>query len=216
MSEPVQPDCQIYLITPPVLEPAAFLPLLLSALDAAPVAAVQLRLEAAPEAAWRSAIDCLRPAVQDRDVAFLAACDPGLAQTLGCDGAHLETPPPRLKPLRAKLGDDFMLGVSCGESRHTAMVMAEDGADYVSFGPLWASKTKGLDGAPEALETLAWWAEMMETPCVGVGGVTDVTVPLAARAGADFVAVVGYVWSHPDGPATALRRLHAALAGDGA
>jgi thiamine-phosphate pyrophosphorylase len=32
------------------------------------------------------------------------------------------------------------------------------------------------------------------------------------RAGADFLAVVGCVWNHPDGPAAGVRALNAAIA----
>ena len=32
------------------------------------------------------------------------------------------------------------------------------------------------------------------------------------QAGADFLAVVGCVWSHPDGPAAGVRALNAAIA----
>jgi thiamine-phosphate pyrophosphorylase len=37
-------DTQLYLVTPPAFEPAAFLSVLRSALDAGPVAALQIRL----------------------------------------------------------------------------------------------------------------------------------------------------------------------------
>lgn len=211
MSVEPNPPCQLYLISPPELEPAAFLPLLTAALDAGPVAAFQLRLPGADEATLRAAINVLRPEVQRRDIAFLIAGDPALARETGCDGVHLEQMPPRFKAVRAAAGDDLMLGVSCGASRHQAMTAAEEGADYVSFGPLWDTVTKDRPADPLALQTLTWWAEMMETPCVGVGGVTPDTAAQAVASGADFLAVVHAVWTHPDGPAEAIRRLLEAM-----
>lgn len=211
MSVSTNPPCQIYLISPPELDPAAFLPVLCDVLDAAPIAAFQLRLPGADEAALTNAIAVLRPAVQDRDVAFVLCGDPDLAKRNGCDGVHLEEMPRSVRGLRAFIGDDLMLGVSCGASRHDAMIAAEEGADYVSFGPLWDTATKDRAGDPAALDTLRWWAEMMETPCVGVGGVTVDTAPQAVAAGADFLAVVGAVWKHPDGAAEGVRRLLEAM-----
>jgi len=49
--------CRIYLITPPLLEPASFAARLAAALDAGDVAAVQLRLKDVDDDTWRRAID---------------------------------------------------------------------------------------------------------------------------------------------------------------
>jgi thiamine-phosphate pyrophosphorylase len=46
---------------------------------------------------------------------------------------------------------------------------------------------------------------------VAIGGITAATAGDLARAGADFVAVSAAVWSHPDGPAAAVRELDQAL-----
>ncbi len=58
--------CPVYLITPPAFDPAPFADLLAAALDAGDVAAVQLRLKDADDAAWQRAIDALRPVAQAR------------------------------------------------------------------------------------------------------------------------------------------------------
>ena len=53
---PPRGGCQLYLVTPPVLAPARFRDTLAAALDAGPVAAVQLRLKQWPddELPWRN------------------------------------------------------------------------------------------------------------------------------------------------------------------
>ena len=48
-------------------------------------------------------------------------------------------------------------------------------------------------------EILHWWSELMELPCCAIGGITAENCAPLVRAGADFLAVVGAVWSHPDG-----------------
>jgi thiamine-phosphate pyrophosphorylase len=61
------------------------------------------------------------------------------------------------------------------------------------------------------IETLRWWAEFMEVPCVAIGGITaDNCAPLV-QAGADFLAVSAAVWAHPEGPAAGVRELLAAM-----
>jgi len=47
---------------------------------------------------------------------------------------------------------------------------------------------------------LRWWSTLMELPCVAIGGITPDNARPLVDAGADFIAVSGAVWNHPDGP----------------
>lgn len=203
-------DCQLYLITPPVLDPVAFAPDLARALDAGPVAAVQLRLKDVPDETILRAIDILRPVTQERDVAFILNDRPDLARQSGCDGAHVGGEDMDTAAARALLGDGLQLGVSCYDSRDLAMRAGEDGADYVAFGAFFPSVTKETDiRAP--VELLAWWTAMMELPVVAIGGITAENCAPLVRAGADFLSVISAVWSHPEGPAAGMRAMNAAI-----
>ena len=53
---------------------------------------------------------------------------------------------------------------------------------------------------------------MMELPCVRSAASPRRTVRPLVQAGADFLAVVGAVWSHPDGAAAGVRAMNAAIA----
>ncbi|MDT8262948.1 thiamine phosphate synthase, partial [Roseomonas sp. DSM 102946] len=61
-------------------------------------------------------------------------------------------------------------------------------------------------------ELLSWWAEVMEVPSVAIGGIDATNCAPLVRAGADFLAVVGAVWKHPEGPAAGVRAMNAAIA----
>jgi thiamine-phosphate pyrophosphorylase len=61
-------------------------------------------------------------------------------------------------------------------------------------------------------EILHWWSELMELPSCATGGIMAENCAPLVQAGADFLAVVGAVWSHPDGPAAGVRALNAAIA----
>ncbi|MGZ9158937.1 MAG: thiamine phosphate synthase, partial [Nitrospira sp.] len=50
-----------------------------------------------------------------------------------------------------------------------------------------------------------WWSELMTVPCVAIGGITVANCRPLVDAGADFLAVCGGVWQHPDGPEVAVR-----------
>ena len=204
-------DCRLYLVTPPVLDPAAFAPLLAEALDAGDVACVQLRLKDCDDATLRRAIEGLRPIAQDRGVAFILNDRPDLARATGCDGVHVGQSDTPYREARRLVGNDAIVGVTCHDSRHLAMVAAEAGADYVAFGAFFPTATKDASHHAEP-EILEWWSEMMEVPCVAIGGITPDNCGPLVRAGADFLAVVGAVWNHPDGPGAGVRAFTAAIA----
>ena len=52
---------------------------------------------------------------------------------------------------------------------------------------------------------------MMEPPSCAIGGITAENCAPLVRAGADFLAVVGCIWNHPDGPAAGVRVLNEAI-----
>ncbi len=210
MTEQAADGCRLYLITPAVFDPAAFRDDLSAALDAGDVAAVQLRLKDAPDDVWRRAIDALRPVAQARDVAFLLNDRAELVASSGCDGVHVgqeDTPAPAARQL---IGPERTLGVTCHASRDLAMQAGDDGADYVAFGAFFPSGSKDTTHRADP-DILAWWSELMELPCCAIGGITAENCGALVRAGADFLAVIGAVWQHPDGPADGVRALDRAI-----
>ncbi len=196
-------SCRLYLLTPTHLDPQAFAPALAATLEAGDTACVELALADADDAAWRAAIAALRPVVQARDAAFLLNGHAELAAATGCDGVRLDGSAGQASARQA-LGADAIVGVAAGTSRHDAMVAGERDADFIGLGP-------GPDGGPD-LDLVAWWAELMEVPCVafGIGSAADAAA--AAAAGADFIAAGDAVWAHPAGPAAGVRALLAAVA----
>ena len=202
--------CRLYLITPPAIDLATFPTQMAQALDAGDVACVQLRLKDLDDTALKRAIDAVRPVVQSRGVAFLMNDRPDLAVQHGCDGAHVGQQDTPAREARKILGD-LTMGVTCHDSRDLAMTAGEDGADYVAFGAFFPTSTKDAKfrATPDLLE---WWSDLMELPCVAIGGITAENCPPLVQAGANFLAVVGAVWNHPDGPAAGVRTLNEAIA----
>ncbi len=204
--------CQLYLITPPVLDDlAGFAGRLEAALDAGPVAALQIRLKPADDATITAAVRSLAPIAQARGVAVILNDRPDLAASLGCDGVHVGQTDASVASARRIMGKSAMIGATCHDSRHLAMEAAEAGADYVAFGAFHPTATKATEHRPEP-EILTVWQEMMEIPCVAIGGITTLNAAPLVDAGADFLAVSQGVWGHPDGPAQAVRDFHAILA----
>jgi thiamine-phosphate pyrophosphorylase len=90
------------------------------------------------------------------------------------------------------------------------MNAAEAGADYVSFGAFFPSKTKQSKGKPTP-EILEWWSTYTNVPCVAIGGINAGNCGELSRSGADFLAIISAIWEHPFGPSAAIKEINAAL-----
>ena len=202
------PDCQLYLITPALLpDLEGFASGLEQALDAGPVAALQIRLKPSDDATISAVVRRLAPIARSRGVAVILNDRPDLASGLGCDGVHLGQTDATVASARRLLGRDAMIGVTCHDSRHLGMEAAEAGADYVAFGAFFPTLTKATIHRPEP-EILTIWQEVMEIPCVAIGGITLDNAPALIAAGADFLAVSQGVWGYAEGPAAAVKKFH--------
>jgi thiamine-phosphate pyrophosphorylase len=205
-------DCRLYLITPPRIDDlAAFGRDLAQALDAGEVAALQVRLKDVPDEVIAAAVEVVTPIAHARGVAVILNDRPDLAARLDCDGVHVGQSDTPYAQTRKLMGPQAMIGVTCHDSRHLAMEAAEAGADYVAFGAFFPTTTKDAPTRADP-EILTIWQETMEVPCVAIGGITAANAESLAKAGADFLAVSAGVWSHPEGPAAAVRALEAAIA----
>lgn len=202
--------CRLYLITPPeVPDVAAFARELDAALDAGDVASLQIRLKSragvpAPDSQIMELGRYIIPRAQDRGVAVLINDRPDLAVELGADGVHIGQQDMPYAKARKLIGPDAIVGVTCHDSRHLAMEAGEAGADYVAFGAFYPTETKDPKAKAE-LELLTWWQEMMELPCVAIGGVTAENARPLVTAGADFLAVSAGVWKAAGGPGVAVK-----------
>lgn len=196
-------SCQLYLISP--LDVGGDFPeRLTAALTAGPVAAFQFRVKGLTQHQAADLAAPLRAICAEHDVAFIVNDDVALAKRVGADGVHLGKDDGDPRDARAALGPDTQIGVSCYNSRHLAMEAGDAGADYVAFGAFHPTTTKEVEVYADP-ELLTWWQGLFELPCVAIGGITVENAAALVEAGADFLAVSGGVWNHPDGPAAAVK-----------
>ncbi|MET0239637.1 MAG: thiamine phosphate synthase [Sphingobium sp.] len=197
-TEDWRPPCQLYLISPATIG-EDFVDLLRAAFDGGRVAAFQLRLKGLDDDAIIAAAGPLKALCAEREVAFIINDSIAMAEKLGADGVHLGQGDGDPREARRILGKAAQIGVTCHDSRHLAMEAGEAGADYVAFGAFYPTTTKETTHQADP-SILGWWTTVFELPCVAIGGITaDNAAPLI-EAGADFIAVSGAVWNHPDGP----------------
>ena len=187
------PECHLYLISPLDVS-GAFPDRLARALDAGPVAAFQFRVKDVDQHEAARLAQPLQAICAARDVAFIVNDSISLAKRLGADGVHLGQDDGDPREARDVLGKAAQIGVTCHDSRHMAMDAGEAGADYVAFGAFYPSTTKEVKHHAD-LDLLEWWQAVFELPCVAIGGITPGNCGPLVRAGADFLAVSGAVWS---------------------
>ncbi|MBB4210485.1 thiamine-phosphate pyrophosphorylase [Rhodothalassium salexigens DSM 2132] len=208
--EPVTASCGLYLLTPPRIDLAAFLPRFEAAFEGGPVAAVQLRLKDATDAEVLAAAERLMPIAHAHDAAFIVNDRPDLAKLAGADGVHLGEDDMDVASAREILGYDKDIGISCYASKDRAFEAGDAGADYVAFGAFFPTETK--DPKARAVpDILTDWTMISELPCVAIGGITADNCGVLVEAGADLLAVSSYVWTLPDGPASAVHLLTHAI-----
>lgn len=212
-----EPATRLFLMTP-LLEDASFAPRLSEACGAGDVAAVLLVLAPSDERTLINRVKALAPAVQEHGSAAIVCvggeADAGVEVDLaavtargGADGVHLKGSGAPVRGLRERLKGERAVGVGGLRTRDDAMTIGEAGADYLMFGEPRADGS--LPSFDTVLERAAWWSEIFETPAAAYApSLSD--VPALAATGIEFVVLGSAVWSHPEGPASAVR---AALAG---
>lgn len=205
MPEEENIPCQLYLISPPKIDPNTFGEDLKRAINGGldVVGAFQLRLKDISDDEVLRAAEVLMPVCAEHEIPFLVNDRPDLAAKAGADGVHIGQSDANYDDARALLGDNKTIGVTCHDSRHLAMTAGEKGADYVAFGAFYPTTTKEAKYHPEP-EILEWCSTMTVLPCVAIGGITQENCAPLIDAGADFLAVVSAVWAHPDGPGAAV------------
>lgn len=204
-------DLSVYLVTDSALARAAGHDPIRVVLDAVRggVTCVQVRDKTASDAAVLALLadlaDVLPPTVtllvNDRVEVFLAARAAGIR----VDGVHVGQQDERVTRVRARIGEDAVLGLSAATA--TELAEAERaGVDYVGIGTIHDTATKA--DAPPALG-VAGFAHLVANigiPAVAIGGIGLADVAPLRAAGAAGVAVVSLIVSAPS-PEIAARRI---------
>ncbi|MEM9099904.1 MAG: thiamine phosphate synthase [Pseudomonadota bacterium] len=208
MSDPA--PARLYLVTPDQLEPESFAADLARLIATVPIACLRLDLGGAPEDDWRQAANHLLPVCHEADIPLVIAEHYRMVQPLGLDGVHLRRGVTPVRSVRKDLGADAIVGAEAGASKHTAMTLAESGADYIALGPVAETGSLGGEDLAEA-DLFAWWSEMIETPVVAEGAVNlDAAQKLAPFV--DFLVPDRTLWHQPEDLLPTLKEMAALLA----
>lgn len=87
------------------------------------------------------------------------------------------------------ISGEFLVGVSC-HSLEAARRAEEQGADYIFFGPVFATPSKISFGPPQGLVALEQVSRTLSIPVLAIGGVSLENVSSCISAGASGIAAI--------------------------
>jgi thiamine-phosphate pyrophosphorylase len=201
---------QIYLISPPQIELKDFSLKLEKALKTGLVPSFQLRLKNYSSPEVKKISQEIKKICDENNCLFLLNDFYEIALEIGASGVHVGIDDKKISQIRQNSPKNFVIGASCYDSKHLAMEAGEQGADYISFGAFFETQTKISRGKP-TVEILNWASEILNLPIVAIGGINNKNCGELVKNGADFLAVISYVWQHPEGVEVAIKNLHQQL-----
>ncbi|HSB34073.1 MAG TPA: thiamine phosphate synthase [Nitrospirota bacterium] len=126
-----------------------------------------------------------------------------VAVAVEADGVHLghQSMPP--EAVRKIVGSRMLIGVST-HNREEAFSAEKNGADFITFGPIFPTPSKMKYGAPVGVEALREAKRHIRIPVFGLGGIRPDNIPEVMMAGADGVAMISAIFAARDIRKTAL------------
>lgn len=191
-------DFNIYLITDRTRVAPGYT--LLSALEAAMsggVRAVQLREKDLPAADLLPLARELRDLTRRYDARLLINDRIDLALAVQADGVHLGGHSMPADIVRSLTGPELLIGVST-HSVTEVQRATELGADFVTFGPVYATPSKAAFGPPQGLQALAEACHATSLPVFALGGITPQRQSEALQTGAAGIALISAILADPD------------------
>ena len=124
-------------------------------------------------------------------------------------GVHLAANSVPVAIARGLLGPDRKIGVSTHSAEEVRSAAAA-GADFVLFGPVYATSSKLAFGDPQGPATLKAVTDAAAVPVFAIGGIKPHHIPEVKAHGTARIAVISAISEAPD-PRAAARDMLAAL-----
>ncbi|MCD6187690.1 MAG: thiamine phosphate synthase [Desulfuromusa sp.] len=132
-----------------------------------------------------------------------------LVQAIGADGVHLGGHSLPVKIARQILGSNALIGAST-HSAAAAAAAQRQGADFITFGPVFFTPSKAQFGAPVGIESLRTICKTCKIPVYALGGIKANNTKETLQTGAHGVAMISALLSSPE-PAQAYQQITASF-----
>lgn len=201
--------CRLVLTLPQSLVMAFDVDVVRQALAAGDVASIIVPRFELDEQAYQKVLESVMGAAEGSQTAIMAVDDTQIAGRAGVDGIHITGSQPVLEEVIEKFGNQMIVGCGGANTRHDALRRGEADPAYLYFGRF----EKDIMPQPhdKNLEIATWWSQMVEIPCIVMGGNDVETIGQAAQTGADFVALSHAVFGDGKQAGQAVERASALL-----
>lgn len=116
-----------------------------------------------------------------------------LALALKADGVHVGQDDMPVALCRQLLGPDKIIGLSTHSAEEVVAANRSD-ADYIGFGPVFATHSKPDAQPAQGLASLADVCRLSQKPVVAIGGIHLSQMEAVAASGASAIAMISGVW----------------------
>lgn len=166
------------------------------------IRAVQLREKDLPAAELYRLATKLRSITSEFDARLIINDRLDIAMAAGADGVHIGINSLPVAVARSVMGKDKIICYSAHDVDEALSAQA-DGADFVTFGPVYHTPSKIEYGEPCGVKKLADAVSALNIPVIGLGGISEANVTDALSAGIRGVAVISAVLAAVDPRAAA-------------
>jgi thiamine-phosphate pyrophosphorylase len=120
-----------------------------------------------------------------------------VALAVGADGVHLAGTSMPTKAVRRMLGSRFLIGVST-HSIDEAIRAQSDGADFITFGPVFETESKKKYGPPQGVGRLKEVVEVLKIPVFALGGINEHNIPAVMDTGVYGISMISAILGAED------------------
>lgn len=161
------------------------------------VRAVQLREKDLPVRELLSLAQELRSSTRKFGAKLFINDRADVAVAVDADGVHLGHQSIPANAARKVVGTSMLIGVST-HNLDEAKAAAADGADFITFGPIFETPSKVKHGAPVGLNDIKRLITEVAIPVFAIGGIYGGNIQQVVMSGVAGVAMISAILAAPD------------------
>jgi len=158
---------------------------------------LQLRAKSLSSKEFLETARIIRKITKDKGTVFIVNDRVDIALLTDADGVHLGQGDLPVKEARRLLGNNKIIGYSTHNLRE-ALEAVRLPVDYISFGPIFPTKTKEDTQTPKGLKGLSEVRKAVEIPIVAIGGITETNMAHVLKEGVESVAMISEILTSLD------------------
>jgi len=158
---------------------------------------LQLRAKSLSSKEFLETARIIRKITKDKGTVFIVNDRVDIALLTDADGVHLGQGDLPVKEARRLLGNNKIIGYSTHNLRE-ALEAVRLPVDYISFGPIFPTKTKEDAQTPKGLKLLSEVRKAVVIPIVAIGGITETNMFHVLKEGVESVAMISEILTVKD------------------